>query len=335
MKNLDMLTLNCREMSTMQNFKQQLPPLNSLVTFEAAARHLSFTLAAKELNVTQAAVSRQVKILEEALDQPLFIRYNRRLSLTPSAIIFLPDVRYALQFLANSAAALKLQKPATKQQSNNQNCVSIASTQAFATLKLNHWLLQFNREYPNIRVKLITSDTDINMPQQTTDLEISCGDAIDNSVLKSTFLFADEIFPICSPAYLAAHPKLNNSADLLNHQLLHLDAEHWRNLSWQAIDWHVWFTSQNIDTTAKLKGLRMNSYPLLLQAVLNGNGVALGWQHLVSDLLKTEELIKPIDVSYKSQRAYYLIETKQAQSAPVTHLSQWILQRAATDKNAC
>lgn len=317
----------------MQNFKQQLPPLNSLVTFEAAARHLSFTLAAKELGVTQAAVSRQVKTLEDALDQPLFTRYNRRLSLTSSALIFLPDVRYALQFLASSAASLKLQKPVTGKQKESENCVSIASTQAFATLKLNHWLLQFNHEHPNIHVKLITSDTDTKMTQpQKTDLDISCGDAIDNSVLKSTFLFADEIFPICSPAYFAAHPKLHNSEDLLNHQLLHLDAEHWRNLSWKAIDWHVWFASKNIETTVKLKGLRLNSYPLLLQAVLNGNGVALGWQHLVSDLLKTGELLKPIDVSYKSQRAYYLIETKKAQSAPVKKLSQWILQRTATDK---
>jgi DNA-binding transcriptional LysR family regulator len=305
----------------MQSIKQQLPPLNSLVTFEAAARHLSFTLAAKELNVTQAAVSRQIKTLEEAINSSLFTRFNRRLALTDSGIELLPNVQHALQILINSCAFSE----------DITTNINICSTIAFSTLKLNGWLLAFEKEHPMINIKLTQADNDKDLDIETFDLMIGSADYADKKQLRSTFLFSDEVFPICSPDYLKQHPTLESIQDLLNHPLIHLDVEHWRNLSWQAIDWNLWFKSQGINLKEKLRGLSTNNYPLLLQSVINNNGVALGWRHLVSDMLTKGELVRPLDASYKSQHGYYLLEMQSDQSDQVNLLKKWIIKCSSND----
>lgn len=304
----------------MLNLKQQLPPLNSLVTFEAAARHLSFTLAADELNVTQAAVSRQIKTLESHLATALFTRYNRRLTLTPAAHKLLPNIQTALQLIIDSIDALN--HPAS------DTTVTISATIAFTTLKLNRWLTDFQSHYPDIDVRVIATDRDINLQNEGVDLAIGCGDYGHNNQLKTILLFADEVFPVCSPQYLETHGALNLPQDLLQHQLLHLDAEHWRDLSWQAIDWQVWFNSQKVIPPTRLKGLMINNYPLLIHAVINGQGIALGWRHLVSDLLQRGELVQPLTASLKSQRAYYLVQTSECRKPSVKKLADWILNCA-------
>jgi DNA-binding transcriptional LysR family regulator len=305
----------------MQSIKQQLPPLNSLVTFEAAARHLSFTLAAKELNVTQAAVSRQIKTLEEAVNSSLFTRFNRRLTLTDAGIELLPNVQQALQILINSC---------TSSEDITTN-INICSTIAFSTLKLNDWLLAFEKEHPMINIKLTQADNDKDLDLETFDLMIGSADYAEQKQLRSTFLFSDEVFPICSPDYLKQHPTLETIEDLLNHPLIHLDVEHWRNLSWQAIDWNLWFKSQGINLKEKLRGLSTNNYPLLLQSVINNNGVALGWRHLVSDMLTKGELVRPLAASYKSHHGYYLLETQSDQSDQVILLKEWIIKCSCND----
>jgi len=300
----------------MLNLKQQLPPLNSLVTFEAAARHLSFTLAADELNVTQAAVSRQIKTLELHLATTLFTRNNRRLSLTPAAHKLLPSIRTAFGLIISSVDELHHIDDTT---------VTISATIAFSTLKLNRWLTDFQNHYPEIDVRVIATDRDIDLQNEGVDLAIGCGDYGQNNQLKTTLLFNDEVFPVCSPYYLKTHGGLNLPQDLLQHQLLHLDGEHWRDLSWQAIDWQVWFNSQSITPPTRVKGLKINNYPLLMQAVINGQGIALGWRHLVSDLLQSGELVQPLSASLKSQRAYYLVQSSECSKPSIKKLADWIL----------
>lgn len=311
----------------MLNLKQQLPPLNALITFEAAARHLSFTLAANELNVTQAAVSRQIKNLEQHLGVALFNRYNRRLTLTIAAQQLLPNLLSAIALIIDSVNELTAV--------DTRKTVTIAATIAFTTFKLNAWLSQFMQQHPNIEVRVIATDRDVDLQREGVDLAISYGDDRSNSSLRNTFMFNDEIFPVCSPEFLdsaaihSAELPLQ-VADLLQQPLLHLDEEHWRGLHYKAIDWGVWFRSQGLIPPRRLKGLKINNYPLLLQAVLKGQGIALGWRHLVSDFLDTGELIAPVTASYQSQREYYLARKADCNNPDVATLQQWILRCATT-----
>ena len=314
----------------MRNLKQQLPPLNGLITFEAAARQLSFTAAADELNVTQAAVSRQIKNLEQHLGTLLFNRYNRRLTLTPAAQQLLPNLQSAIALIIDSVAQITTaEEPKT---------VTIAATIAFTTFNLNDWLSQFLQQHRDIEVRVIATDRDVDLHREEVDLAISYGDDQQNNNLCSTFMFNDEIFPICSPEYLhnAGIERTNlplQVADLLQQPLLHLDEEHWRGLHYKAIDWKVWFRSQGLIAPKRLKGLMINNYPLLLQAVLKGQGIALGWRHLVSDLLDTGELIAPVSASFNSQREYYLARKADCKNPHVASLQDWILHCAKGAEN--
>ena len=309
----------------MLNLKQQLPPLNALITFEAAARHLSFTLAANELNVTQAAVSRQIKNLEQHLGVALFNRYNRRLTLTIAAQQLLPNLLSAIALIIDSVAQISTVE--------EHKTVTIAATIAFTTFKLNDWLSQFLQQHRDIEVRVIATDRDVDLQREGVDLAISYGDDRQNNNLCSTFMFNDEIFPICSPKYLR-NAQIERAdlplqvADILQQPLLHLDEEHWRGLHYKAIDWNVWFRSQGHNPPKRLKGLMINNYPLLLQAVLKGQGIALGWRHLVNDLLDSGELIAPVNATFNSQREYYLARKSDCNNPDVSTLQQWILHCA-------
>ena len=142
----------------MLNLKQQLPPLNALITFEAAARHLSFTLAANELNVTQAAVSRQIKNLEQHLGVALFNRYNRRLTLTIAAQQLLPNLLSAIALIIDSVAQISTVE--------EHKTVTIAATIAFTTFKLNDWLSQFLQQHRDIEVRVIATDRDVDLQRE-------------------------------------------------------------------------------------------------------------------------------------------------------------------------
>ena len=303
------------------HIKQQLPPLNSLVSFEAAARHLSFTQAGKELGVTQAAVSRQIKLLEDTLKLTLFHRYNRRLTLTTDAQVLLPKIQLALNTLIsaiNESSAL-----------STSNKVIISTTIAFHNLRLNTWLTQFRLQYPEIEIEVVAQDKEVNLLTENVDLALGTGPSSQNPNIVSDFLYSDEIFPVCSPAYLTDRGKINCCSDLLSHSLLHLDEDHWRELNWDPINWSTWFKSQDVKHAKALKGLTINNYPLLISAVKSGQGIALGWQHLVSDLIKNRELIKPLDNSFITQRSYYLLSHRAPQAKSVEKLKDWILKQSS------
>ncbi len=302
------------------HLKQQLPPLNSLLCFEAAARHLSFTLAGKELGVTQAAVSRQIKLLESTLNITLFNRFNRRLTLTLNAKALLPKVQQSLTILVNAIEETH--------STNTANKITISATVAFHNLRLNSWLTQFQHKYPDVEINVITQDKDINLLTENVDLALGCGLSPQPDTIASDFLYSDEIFPVCSPEYLRIKGKLDNCADLLSHSLLHLDEDHWRELNWDAINWSNWFDSQQLKHQKPLKGLTINNYPLLLVAVKNGQGIALGWQHLVSDLIARGELVKPLDNSFITQRSYYLLSHLTPRTKQVEALKDWILKQS-------
>ena len=304
----------------MSGFKQKLPPLSSLVTFEAAARLLSFTLAGEELHVTQTAVSRQIRGLEEYLGCPLFIRGYRTVTLTDTGKQLLQAVSMGLEHIASCVAEIRQTTP--------KNHLTVASTIAFASLWLSPRLLAFKQLHPNLEVRILASDRDINLQAESVDLAFGCGDYDNQHGVKATFLFADEVFPVCSPEYLRKQGPIDGPEALLLHQLLHLDDEHWRNISWEATDWPLWFKNQGVEGSLPTGGLRMNNYPLLLQTAASGQGVALGWRHLVSDLLDQGLLVKPLPGSVNTHRGYYLVQSSQATLSDEARIFRdWILQQ--------
>lgn len=302
----------------MPTLKQKLPSLSALITFESAARHLSFTKASEELHVTQAAVSRQIKALENDLGKALFERKHRSLKLTPVAEKLLQAVSVGLVHISDATDEIR--------QYSVDSYFTVSATIAFITLKLNPLLAEFQTLYPNTDIRVLATDRDIDLEMESVDLAISCGDYAQYKGFKSTHLFDDEVFPVCSPNYLTSHSTLKKPEDLRQHQLIHLDPQHWHDISWEAIDWQFWLKSQSVEPLMQSHGLTMNNYPLLLQAAINGQGVALGWRHLVEDFLEQGLLVRPLKESYLSQRAYYLVESTQRRlSDPAQRFRDWIL----------
>ncbi len=306
----------------MASLKQKLPPLGSLLAFEAAARKLSFTQAGEELFVTQTAISRQIRQLEEYLGTPVFERGHRQVTLTPAGQSLLQSVTLGMEHMASTVTQIR--------EHSHVGPMTIASTIAISSLWLNRRLTDFRQQNPDMDVRILATDKDVDLHRDGVDLAIGCGDYDEHSEVKAHFLFTDEVFPVCSPDFLAKHGAINSAEDLLACELLHLDEEHWQGLSWDAIDWPLWFASQGHDTLAIQQGMRVNNYPLLVQMAEAGQGVALGWRHLVAESMGRGSLVKPIEASYISRRGYYLIESRKRALRPEAEiLKQWLLLQYA------
>ncbi|MFC6673002.1 transcriptional regulator GcvA [Marinobacterium aestuariivivens] len=278
----------------MYPLKPQLPPMSSLIAFEAAARHLSFTRAAEELHLTQAAISRQIRQLEENLGLALFTRSHRAVRLTAEGRKFQHTVATALELLATAAGDLRHAKP--------HSPLSIAADLSIAAFWLMPRLPRFREAHPGIDIRVIASDDNTDRLEDGVDIAIQYGDEGGWPRYRRDYLLDEEVFPVCSPAYLARFPWLKEPADLLQTTLLHHEDEHW---DW--MDWRNWLASQGIRLTGQRQDLQINNYPLLIQAAIAGQGVALGWRHLLDDLLASGLLVRPIAASLRTRRGYYLI----------------------------
>ncbi len=304
--------------------RKQLPGINGLVTFEAAARHLSFTLAASELCVSQAAVSRQVKRLEEQLGCAVFHRAQRRIELTKDGHKLFQAVTMGLGHIASVSSDIR------RTQSAGQ--ITIASTLGFSSFWLMPRIRAFHQQYPDVKVHVIASDNAQELRSDKVDLALTCG----NNQLQGNqthYLFSEQAYPVCSPEYLSNRQTPLQATDLLQHRLLHLDEQLWDNIGWDAIDWPAWLDHFNVpgmdldDDTAKIPaGFTFNNYPLLIQAVLDGEGIALGFEHSTGDLVAQGKLIRLTDKVWDTGRGYYLaIESNLVHHPDVQPLSQWLL----------
>lgn len=299
----------------MHKLRAKLPPLNSLVAFEAAARHLSFTRAAEELHVTQGAVSRQVRLLEEYLGTALFHRFHRLIRLTPEGRRLQQAVILGLEHIADTAQEIR----ATR----NHAQVTVATTLAFASFWLMPRIPKFRTAFPDIDVRVLATDHEIDFATEDVDIAIRYGEG-NWPGLETMYLLDEEIFPVCSPTYLKGRPSPKGPRDLLSETLLYLDEEHWH---W--ITWKDWLQSCGVDSPITKRGLRLSNYPLVIQAALTGQGIALGWRHLVDDLLATGALVRPIETTLRSQRAYYLVvPAEQSPSTATTAFRDWILNES-------
>lgn len=282
----------------------KLPSLDFLRGFEAAGRRASFTRAADELFLTQSALSRQVKALEDALGAPLFERRHRALALTPAGAAFHREVTESLRALAVAAEQVtgRTRDPG----------LTITTTVSFASLWVIPKLPAFRARHPQVEVYVSADDRTVDLNRGDVDVAIRY--LGENVPLDAIRLFGERMFPVVSPA-VANDPKtpLRKPADLRNHVLLHLDDPDGR-VPW--LNWQTWLAANGEPQLKAAGSLRFSIYDQVVQAAIGGQGVALGRLPMVSELLEAGRLAAPFPKRYDSQRGYYVLVAPHAQTRP-------------------
>jgi LysR family transcriptional regulator, glycine cleavage system transcriptional activator len=289
---------------------RNLPPLKALRAFEAAARRESFTAAGTELNVTQTAISHQIKGLEQWIGFPLFRRLNNKLVLTERGAAFLPVVRDSFLAIAHSVERLSGRA--------DSNLLSIGARPNFATRWLVPRLPGFAALHPEVEIQLFTSFRFQDLMAQDFDAAIEAA-APDGSA-GGDLLFTGEVFPVCAPAYRDAH-RLAMPADLAHTTRLHMLTA--------MQDWPLWLAAAGVDQAGFTSaGPKFDSYALTREAAVAGWGVALARTPFVADDLAAGRLVAPFDIRPNLGRGWYFVALKPAKPA-VQVFRAWILAEVA------
>ena len=304
----------------MQKLRSLISSPSALFSFEAAARHESFTRAARELNVSQAAISAAIKGLEEVLGVALFRRSHKRIELSEAGRRFYRDVAIGLGHISRSAEAIH--------QLAGDRHVTLSTSTAFAS----HWMIprlpSFRARHPDIDLRLQTSDRDTELDPEALMLAIRRAPkgSIASSPIYDATLFADEdLLPVCSPAYLAKGGPIADLRAMAGRTLIHLE-EPFRPRP----TWRDWFQSQHYDFHDDGEGLRLNDYALVVQAAIGGQGIAMGWSHIVDFALRQGLLVKALDRSWKSGQQFFVVTPKAVAQVPeVAAVRDWILTTGA------
>jgi LysR family glycine cleavage system transcriptional activator len=297
--------------------RNALPPLDLLVGFESAARHLSFTKAGEELYLTQSAVSRQIKDLEDQLGVALFQRRHRALVLTEAGQQFYGATAQVLATMR--AATERLRAQVGKRQ------VAVTTTHSFAALWLIPRLAGFTRAHPGVDVR-ITAETRVqDLERDGLDIAIRHGPA-SLAGPNAVRLMGEKVFPVCSPELLNDKKRpLREPQDLKRHVLLQYDDPDGRH-PW--LHWKTWLEVERIADLRPAGTLSFSGYEQIIPAAVAGHGVALGRSPLVKDLIASGELVAPFRSIADPARAYYAILAKQA-SPEAAQFLDWLKEEAA------
>ena len=305
----------------MPNKRYRLPQVAFFQGFEAAARNLSFTKAAEELFLTQSAVSRQIKALEDHLGVALFERRPRSLILTEAGQTLYRVTTDVLDRLQNAVAQLgSLSR--TRQ-------LSVTTTTGFASLWLIPRLPRFTNLYPGIDVRISATTDILNLERSLVDLAIRY--CPPETVPEGTMrLFGEEILPVCSPALLRDRSRpLKRPQQLKDHTLLHFD---YPGAVKSFMDWGTWLSALGLGDLNPVRALQFSQYEQMIQAAINGQGVALGRQPLVNDLIQSRALVAPFKNTIVGSRAYFLVESPAASGKPHVHqFVEWLLDEINRD----
>ena len=268
--------------------------LDLLRAFEAAARLRSFTAAAIELGTTQPAISQQIKRLEEQLATRLFDRIYRGIELTDAGEVLFNHVQTGLESMDAGLVAITNRR--------QHEVLQVATDFAFAAYWLMPRLHRFHKLNPDVDVSLVTSERSPGMLRAEVDVAILFGDGRFRQG-ESRWLFSEEVFPVCSPQLVAGQATPLPNEALRAFPLLHLRSESSHN--W--FDWSGVFKALEISQAPAPGQLRFDNYTLLIQAAIGGQGVAIGWRHLVDDLLDQGLLCRPVAGSAISVYGYYVV----------------------------
>ncbi len=290
---------------------RRLPPLNALRAFEAAARHLSFTKAAEELNVTQAAISHQVKALEQHLGLKLFRRLNRALLLTEQGQVCLGTAREAFDRIAETAERLR--------SNDARGTLTVSLLPSFAAKWLVPRLGRFRQAHPDIDVRVAPDERLVDFARDDVDVGIRYGDGRYPG-LHTVRLLEEEVFPVCSPALGTEGHPLRTPADLAHHTLLHDEGHD---------GWRTWLLAASLPEIEPTRGPIFTDSSNLVQAAVEGQGVALARGALAAADLAAERLTRPFALSLPAAYAYYIVCPKATADTPkVKAFTTWLLDEA-------
>lgn len=298
-----------------KGYRRLIPSMTAMMEFEAVARLGSFTLAGQELGVSQAAVSKQVKYLEETLGTRLFHRLHRAIKLTSEGYLLYSVVADSMQRMASVFDKICEGIP--------QQELVLACTAAFSQLRILPRLSALRASQPALQLRLITHPLNAEVSRQDVDIVIRFGNGKwdDGTVI---FLFDEQVFPVCSPSWLNTRMPPASVEDFLHIDLIDSDTtlEGW-------MTWNSWFKELGESRPKLNYSLRCSSYTDTVQAALKGYGMALGWNRLVGPMLQSGELVRVTPFAVQPKDAYYLIVPTGRDVTPaVQDLVAWLQDEA-------
>ncbi|MFD1158591.1 LysR substrate-binding domain-containing protein [Roseovarius aestuarii] len=299
-----------------------LPRLDHLVTFQVAAELESFAATAKEMNVTEPAISRKMQLLEQHYDCALFVRGHRSVKLTEHGRKLLNGINPALRRIAQVSQEMLIDL--------QLSTVRMSATNSAASLWLMPRLRKFRQSNRNIAISLVSSDIDSECLAADIDLAILRGDSKNEwPGFHVDLLFGETVFPVCAPSYLSNNPTLSELTSLPDHALIDVDNVHAEWLNWKS-----WMAHLGFDPDQVAPSTYVNTYPLGIQAAVDGLGVALGWGHLVDRHLQSGTLVRPLEsVQVRTNSGYYLLRREGINSTPEHDVvANWLLQESAARK---
>ena len=303
---------------------RSLPSLNALRAFESAGRHLSFTKAAAELNVTPAAIGHQVKALEELIGVPLFRRRTRALRLTDAGQAALPTLGQGFDKLAQGVEQMRAH--------SESGVLTISVSPSFGAMWLVPRLEDFRSRHPEIEIRIDGTDRRVDLVRDDADVALRYGPGGYTGV-QVDWLFSQVNTPVCSPALLSGEHPLRQPDDLRHHTLLHID---WKDAE---ASWRMWLLAAGLHDIDPTRGPRFTMENMAVQAALDGQGVALIGDVLVADDLASGRLVRPFGPSLSTPLtfSYYLLSAKDSAEQPkVAAFRDWLLDEArASRPEAC
>jgi LysR family transcriptional regulator, glycine cleavage system transcriptional activator len=296
---------------------RKLPPLTTLPALDAAARHLSFTKAAEELNLTHGAISRAIANIEDKLGIKLFERGTRSVSLTPAGAAYAAEIGAALDRISGATIVATAPRSA--------GVLTVSTSDGFAGRWLVPRLHRFHRANRDIDVRLSTSGVLADFVRDGIDIAIRYGTGGYDGVV-SEFLADEEVSPVCSPELLGGEHPLRSPDDLRYHTLIH---DNFR------IDWATWLQSAGLTDINPDSGVRFDSATYAVEAAVHGEGVLLGRSALVSADLASGRLVRPFELALQSRAKYYVVYLASAlRQKKVKAFRDWLFTEMAADKTA-
>lgn len=293
---------------------RRLPPMNALKAFEAAARHESFTRAAAELCVTQGAISHQVKALEAELRLKLFHRAPQRLSLTETGREYLIVVRDALDRIAVGTDKIL--------QRQNSGVLTVSMSPNFAAKWLIHRIGKFVEAFPEIDLRVSATMHHVDFANEDVDIAVRHSDG-NVPGLDVVRLYEEQLFPVCSPKLLKGKHALKSPDDLIHHPLLHLDDRQ---------DWSKWFEAAGIKDGDFSRGPVLNQASMIIDAAVDGQGVALARTALAAQDLMNHRLVRPFPLALPVNYGYWIVCPKATAQQPKNQIFRnWLLAEVADD----
>lgn len=297
----------------MENFRKNVPSLNALVALEAAVRNRSFTLAARELGVTQAAVSRQISILEDELGVQLFVRRHRMVDPMPSCLLLADTLSRCFSDIRQGVDLVRAEI--------GSQVVTIGTSVAFATLWLMPKLTEFRAQFPSVQIRLVSQDSRSNLKMTEVDVAVWFGTPpFDNGCVVGTR--PDLIFAVCSPGvasrFETAEHFFRSPSDLIEQD----------TASWEWNSWKKWFAQAGLAVKVPRATLHCNHYTDALEAARAGQGIALGWDILVRRYIADGSLVRLGDRAVSPDEHYnVIVPSQRTRNGLNERVALWLLEK--------